>query len=64
MHAISYLLKLQIDHVILDGHGQACPGMSKEAFETYIISCNLFLFYFAPFLFYFLAMWSKPTAKA
>ena len=29
-----YLLKLQIDYVILDG--QACPGMPKEAFETYI----------------------------
>ena len=36
MHAISYLLNLQIDHEILDGHGQACPSMSKEAFETYI----------------------------
>ena len=33
MHATS--LKLQIDHVILDGHGEACPDISKEAFETY-----------------------------
>ena len=40
MYAISYLLKLQIDHLILDGHGQACPGMSKKAFET-DISQNL-----------------------
>ena len=35
MHAALYLLRLQIDHVILDGHGQACPGMPKEVFETY-----------------------------
>ena len=34
MHAISYLLKLQIDHVILDGHVEAYPGIPKEAFET------------------------------
>ena len=43
MHGVSYLLKLQIDHVILDWHGQAlildwpgqaCTGMPKEAFET------------------------------
>ena len=27
LHAVKYLLKLQIDDVILDGHGQACPGM-------------------------------------
>ena len=26
MHAISYLLKLQIDHVILDGHRQVCKN--------------------------------------
>ena len=25
MYAISYLLKQQIDHVVLDGHGQAYP---------------------------------------
>ena len=37
MHAPLYQLKLQIDHVIVDGHGQACPDMLKEAFETYII---------------------------
>ena len=40
MHATSYLLKLQIDYVILDGDGQACPGMPKEAFETYIYLKN------------------------
>ena len=34
--AISYLLKLQTDQVILDGHDQACPDMPKEVFETYI----------------------------
>ena len=27
---------LQIDHIILGGHSQICPGMSKEAFETCI----------------------------
>ena len=32
VHTISYLLKLQIDYVILDGHGQAYPGMPKEGF--------------------------------
>ena len=31
-----YLLKLQIDDVILHERGQACPGMSKEAFKTLI----------------------------
>ena len=36
MYATSYLLKLQTDHVILDGDGQACPGLLKEAFEIYI----------------------------
>ena len=35
-HATSCLLKVKIDHVILDGHGQAYPGMPKEAFEIYI----------------------------
>ena len=30
--AASYLLKLYIDHVSLDGCGQACPGMPKDAF--------------------------------
>ena len=24
-----------MDHVMLDGNGQACPGMPKETFETY-----------------------------
>ena len=36
MHAISYPLKLHIDRVILDGHGQAYPSMLKEAFGTYM----------------------------
>ena len=36
MHVTSYLLKPQTDHAILDGHGQACVGMPKEAFETCI----------------------------
>ena len=56
VHATSYLLKLQIDRVILDGHCQACLVIPKETFETYIVSCNLFLFCFAPFLVYSLAM--------
>ena len=30
LHAGSYLLKLQIDDVILGGHGQAYPGMPKD----------------------------------
>ena len=34
MHAVTYLLTLQIDYVILDGCGQACPGMPKEAIKT------------------------------
>ena len=36
VHATSYLLKLQFDHLIFDGHRQACPDMPEEAFETYI----------------------------
>ena len=32
-HALAYLLKLQIDHVVLDWHGLGWP---KEAFKTYI----------------------------
>ena len=36
MHGTSYLLKLQIYHVILDEYVQVCPGMPKEVFETYI----------------------------
>ena len=31
MHAISYLLKLQINHVILDGHDQTCPKRSLNS---------------------------------
>ena len=34
LHAGIYLLKLQIHFVILGGHGQACPGMPKEAIRT------------------------------
>ena len=34
MHAGTYVSKLQIDDVILGGHGQACPGMPKEAIKT------------------------------
>ena len=30
LHAATYLLTLQNDGVILDGRGQACPGMPKE----------------------------------
>ena len=33
MHAVTYLLKLQID-MILGERGQACPGMPKEAIKT------------------------------
>ena len=34
LHAGIYLLKLQIDDMILGGCGQACPGMPKEAIRT------------------------------
>ena len=34
MNAVSYLLKIQINHIVLDA--QTCPGIPKEAFETYI----------------------------
>ena len=30
MHVGTYLLKIQIDNVILDVHGQACPGMPQN----------------------------------
>ena len=36
VQCLKNLLKLQTDHVILDGHGEACPGMPKESFVTYI----------------------------
>ena len=36
LHAGTYLLKLQIDDVILNGWGQVSPGMPKKAFETLI----------------------------
>ena len=34
LHTGTYLLKLQIDDVILGGDGQPCPGMPKEAIKT------------------------------
>ena len=34
LYAGIYLLKLQIDDVILHEWGQACPGMLKEAIKT------------------------------
>ena len=37
LHAGTYLLKLQIDYVILGRHSQACPGMPKEDFKTFKI---------------------------
>ena len=44
---ISYLLKLQIDNVILDGNGQACPGKPQKPFILCLykrspFSCKLF----------------------
>ena len=33
LHAGTYLLKLQIDHMILGGCIQACPDIPKEAIE-------------------------------
>ena len=35
LQAGTYLLKLQIDNVIVGGCGQACPGMPKEAIKTF-----------------------------
>ena len=34
LHSGTYLLKLQIDDVILGWCGQACPGMPKGAIKT------------------------------
>ena len=34
MHAGTYLLKLQIDNMIVGGCGQACPDMPKETVKT------------------------------
>ena len=34
MHAGTYLLKLQIDNMIVGRCGQACPDMQKEAIKT------------------------------
>ena len=36
MHAVTYLLKLQIDYVILVRPGQICLGMPKQAIKTLI----------------------------
>ena len=33
LHAFTYMLKLQIDDMILGGRGQACPGMPKKAIK-------------------------------
>lgn len=44
MHATSYILKLQIDDVILGGCGQACPGIPREAIKTWRGSIQLQLF--------------------
>ena len=33
VQCLKNLLKLQIDHVILNGHGEACPSMPKEGFK-------------------------------
>ena len=34
VHAVKYLLNLQIDDVILGGRSQACPWMPKQAIKT------------------------------
>ena len=34
VHIYIYILKLQIDDVILHDWGQACPGIPKEAINT------------------------------
>ena len=34
MHVVTYLLKLQIDDVVIVGHVQASPDMPKEAIKT------------------------------
>ena len=34
LNAGTYLLKLQIDDVILGGCGQACPGIPEETIKT------------------------------
>ena len=34
LHGGTYLLKLQIDHIILGGCGQAYPGMPKEVIKS------------------------------
>ena len=34
LHAVTYLLKLQIDDGILVECGQACPSIPKEAIKT------------------------------
>ena len=42
LHAVTYLLKLQTDDVILDGHFQACPPM--------ILFLLIILYYFLAFV--------------
>ena len=34
LHAGTYLLKLQVDHMILGGQGQTCLGIPKVAIKT------------------------------
>ena len=34
LHAGTYILKFQIDDVILGGHAQVCPSMHKEAIKN------------------------------
>ena len=43
LHADTYLLKLQIDDMILGGRGQACPDMTKEAVKSYWGAIQLWL---------------------
>ena len=35
LHAFTYMLKLQIDDMILGGRGQASPGMPKKAIKIW-----------------------------
>ena len=42
MHAVTYLLKLQVDDMILGWHGQACPKRLLKL-SGGPFSCNLFL---------------------
>ena len=40
LHAGTYLLKVQIDDMILGGRSQVCPGMPKEAIKTQRVRCG------------------------